>query len=204
MTDQPDYSQFGEQQPILEWAARVGCRWFLDLGAYDGETFSNTAALADGGCPGLMVEAAPDQAAKCAERHAGNPGVRVACGAFSLADPGPVVELCWTPGQPFSSRSATWAGRSITPLLVPVLPLAWLADQLAAAPRPMFCSIDLEGDSLDALAWILELADPPELLCVETNDDDERRVAVGTAMGCPRARYDELHRTDVNQLLVAA
>lgn len=58
-----DYSQSGEQQMILDWVERRGLetgRW-LDIGAADGVTASNTRALAELGWSGVAVEAAASQ-----------------------------------------------------------------------------------------------------------------------------------------------
>jgi len=51
---------------------------FVEVGAYDGETISNTSGLADLGWAGLYVEPVPRFAHACAERHATNKRVRVA------------------------------------------------------------------------------------------------------------------------------
>lgn len=51
---------------------------FVEVGAYDGEDFSNTSGLADVGWSGLYVEPVPWYAQACARRHAANKGVTVA------------------------------------------------------------------------------------------------------------------------------
>lgn len=50
------YSQEDEEQVILANTPETGR--FLDIGAYDGKTFSNTRALADRGWTGVWVEPA--------------------------------------------------------------------------------------------------------------------------------------------------
>lgn len=45
---------------------------FVEVGAYDGQTFSNTCFLADLGWRGLYFEPVPEFAALCALRHIGN------------------------------------------------------------------------------------------------------------------------------------
>lgn len=45
---------------------------FVEVGAYDGESFSNTSGLADMGWNGLYIEPIKDLASKCASRHARN------------------------------------------------------------------------------------------------------------------------------------
>jgi FkbM family methyltransferase len=51
---------------------------FAEVGAYDGDDFSNTSGLADLGWAGLYVEPVPRYARACARRHAANAGVTVA------------------------------------------------------------------------------------------------------------------------------
>ena len=53
-----DYSQFGEQACILEIFKNYdpATSRFLDIGAYDGKSFSNTWALVERGWGGLYVE----------------------------------------------------------------------------------------------------------------------------------------------------
>lgn len=46
--------------------------FFVEIGAYDGESFSNTSALADLGWSGVYVEPVPDYAARCRARHRDN------------------------------------------------------------------------------------------------------------------------------------
>lgn len=55
-----DYSQFGEQATILELFKDYNPETsrFLDIGAYDGRTFSNTRALLELGWGGVYVEPA--------------------------------------------------------------------------------------------------------------------------------------------------
>lgn len=45
---------------------------FVEIGAFDGETFSNTSFLADGGWTGYYVEPVKEYADKCKERHKDN------------------------------------------------------------------------------------------------------------------------------------
>ena len=63
-----------------KWEAIFGRRtegFFVEVGAYDGESFSNTSCLSDAGWGGLYVEPIEEFAEKCRRRHAGNPRVHV-------------------------------------------------------------------------------------------------------------------------------
>jgi FkbM family methyltransferase len=58
---------------------------FVEIGAYDGESFSNSSCLADAGWTGYYVEPVPEYGRKCAARHARN-RVKVFNLAISDAD----------------------------------------------------------------------------------------------------------------------
>jgi FkbM family methyltransferase len=51
--------------------------FFVEVGAYDGENFSNTSCLADVGWAGLYIEPIKEFAEKCRARHSRNPRVSV-------------------------------------------------------------------------------------------------------------------------------
>jgi len=50
---------------------------FVEVGAFDGETYGNTACLADLGWRGIYIEPVPKACERCRARHAGNPKVSV-------------------------------------------------------------------------------------------------------------------------------
>lgn len=57
-----------------------GCRHeglFVEVGAFDGESYSNTSCLADAGWQGHYIEPIPEFYASCQKRHARNPHVKV-------------------------------------------------------------------------------------------------------------------------------
>ena len=75
----------------------------VEVGAYDGESFSNTSGLADMGWAGHYLEPIPQYAAAAAARHAGNaPRVRVHTVAVGERD-GEVIRL--STAGPFTSAS---------------------------------------------------------------------------------------------------
>ena len=72
-----------------KWEVLFGRRsegYFVEVGAYDGENYSNTSCLADAGWAGLYIEPIDEFADKCRARHSGNPRVSVlACAASDSA-----------------------------------------------------------------------------------------------------------------------
>lgn len=84
------YSQNGEEKVILDiFGDHVGR--FLDIGAWDGKTFSNTAALVDLGWNGVLVEASPHSFDALANRYEGNDRLQLVCAAMVTRAEGPVL-----------------------------------------------------------------------------------------------------------------
>jgi len=70
------YSQNSEEQHILNYFGDyVGT--FLDLGANDGETFSNTRALALKGWKGILIDCSPTAVTRCKELYKDFKGIYV-------------------------------------------------------------------------------------------------------------------------------
>ena len=76
---------------------------FVEVGAFDGESFSNTSGLADLGWRGHYLEPIPAYADACRARHAANPKVTVHTVCAGEKD-GEAVEL--SAAGPFSSAGA--------------------------------------------------------------------------------------------------
>ena len=85
-------SNFDEEKIIAAWLARVTPRhrWYVDIAAGDGETMSNTLALARDGWDGLAVEADPQAFAALARAYARHPRIRL---VRTLVTPDNVVDL---------------------------------------------------------------------------------------------------------------
>jgi FkbM family methyltransferase len=173
------------QIPVLEGLyeqlygrRRDGC--FVEVGAFDGETYGNTACLADLGWSGLYIEPVPSAFEQCRRRHAGNPAITVLNHAIGATD-GSVT--LWV-AREFSTVSRDhvehgiaqgWLSRGAHQAIeVPQLRLDTVLRQAAIAPGFELLVVDVEGAEeavfagLDLAAWrpqavIVELADfvPP-------------------------------------------
>jgi FkbM family methyltransferase len=76
------YSQNDEEAVILRFFGSITGR-FLDIGAYDGKTFSNTFRLAEMGWSGLCFEPSPSVFPKLREIHGNNPLIHLVQSAVS-------------------------------------------------------------------------------------------------------------------------
>lgn len=68
-----NYSQSNEQEVILNYFGSISGT-FLDCGANDGKTFSNTRALAERGWKGVLIEPSPKAFAKLKALYSGYKG----------------------------------------------------------------------------------------------------------------------------------
>lgn len=173
-----DYSQHGEQQTILEWAAGYPePGGFIDLGCYDGISYSNTAALAELGWPGICLDAAPDAAADCAINWSERDDIVVVLAAFDHRGGNDPAVIHWKPGTMYTSMEP---GRrpdaAEATILIPRIDLDWLAGQAAALPRPLFLSVDLEGGSIEAAIWAKDHIDPDCIIVEAYNPPQQDQV----------------------------
>ena len=162
-----DFSQSGEQAHILRhFQGRIGT--FLDIGANDGRTFSNTHALAQLGWVGVCVDASPRAFSSLVETYNENPRIQLLNVAVTDTD-GPIT-LHEATDTLLSSLDAeqrkTWGQFEFKEVIVDGVTFAKLMDGVAPTGFD-FISIDAEGHDLD----ILRQMDLDELgckmLCIE-------------------------------------
>jgi FkbM family methyltransferase len=191
---------------------------FVEVGAFDGQTMSNTICLADAGWTGLYIEPVPEYAAACRQRHARSPRITVAeCAAGATAGP---VELQVrgllsgvSPAHQQAFDASAWAqvvprGRTIT---VPRLPLDQILDIAAVPPGFELLVVDVEGYEPAVFAGFDLARWRPTMLVVELCDGGSNMdgfpelVAEHTAVraALAAAGYDAIHVDPVNSVFVA-
>jgi FkbM family methyltransferase len=181
-----NYSQKNEQAILLSEIEagrlpKVGR--FLDIGAFDGETFSNTCALVDLGWSGVMVEPGPAAFAKLLERHGPNGHV----GLIHAA----VGESPWTQfweNGPYSTTESrqrfikfpsagTWSQGFIIPQLS-VLRLMELWRAFSGLKNdPDVVSIDTEGTTLEVFRSFTGMFRPPVIIVEHDQDKSTWELA---------------------------
>jgi FkbM family methyltransferase len=188
---------------------------FVEVGAYDGESFSNTSGLADLGWSGLYVEPVPSYARACARRHASNKGVLVANCAVgteigdvdihlgeglstALEEQVEVFQqIDWTRGFHKGDR-----------VRVPQFPLEDLLAQARIEPAFDLLVVDVEG-SEDAVFDSFSLDDwKPRVLIVELIDhhpsfqsfEAVRRRSSDLRERVKRAGYAEFYVDEINTI----
>ena len=164
------YSQNDEERHILEWFEGKPAGRFLDIGAFDGVTFSNVRALYERGWAGTLVEPNPQAFSKLLERydtsrvHLVNAAIALRAGLQVFhCSPDAVSTLS-------EDHRALWASQA---RYVPIrVPGCLVAELLAACPGPYaFLNLDVEGMNWQILQQIPLDALACELACVEYGAD---------------------------------
>ncbi|MHC1572522.1 MAG: FkbM family methyltransferase [Methanosarcinales archaeon] len=162
-------SQYNEDAIVSEYFGNR-CERFLDIGAYNGVTFSNTHALISKGWTGVMVEASP----KCFVQLQDNLGpvsgdVKFVCCAMGTHigltlfydSAGAVASL-------HKEHMERWK-KDQKDFMEIYVPIIRPVDLLKILPGPyQFISLDIEGASIDVLALFPDFKTlGTELICVE-------------------------------------
>lgn len=177
------YSQKNEQEAIIQAIEGLPAGRFLDIGAYDGESYSNTRALLDLNWGGVMVEAGLDAFQKLLAKHGGSPKVALIHAAI-----GPVDELkpFWNCATTFSTSEQGNYNKFIhegfsQKYFVPVLSVVELLRYLQPMIPFDVVSIDTEGTSTDIFQQLVKRVQP-KVVCVE-HDNRKETWEIGAQAG---------------------
>lgn len=187
---------------------------FVEVGAYDGETFSNTSCLADLGWRGLYLEPIRESFERCQERHRRNPAVQVMNYAIGV-EAGSV--RFWENGQ-FSTGSEDevavnlanrWlAGAGMMEIEVPQIRLDTALERAGMTPRFDLLVVDVDGMEEQVFAGFdLERWRPRHMIIelIETEPNFIGHESLIAASGrvretIHRAGYEQLYRDSRNTL----
>lgn len=169
------YSQNDEQEFVLEFFnGRVGR--LLEIGAFDGITFSNSRALLESGWTGILVEPDPFNLVKLITNT--HPSAQILCAAVS--NKYEMARLCI---ESYPDRG--WASTIDTKLMGPdrvlnpnkatvSIPTITMAELEMFGPFD-FISIDAEGMDFRIIkSTPREMLEDCHLLCIEPNNADQR------------------------------
>lgn len=172
-----DFSQYKEQAVILEYFKhQLGC--FLDIGANDGKTLSNTYALAGLGWRGVLVEPSEIPFQKLQKLYSyGTPEYFRPVNAAIVKKDGPVD--FWENGShlgkgdtsllasTIEASTKNW-GETFKKVTVPGMTFATMMEKTGLMHFD-FINIDCEGADWDVLEQINLTEVGCRLLCIETN-----------------------------------
>ena len=174
------YSQNEEEKHILNYFYSKGSGTFLDIGANDGVTLSNTKALSDRGWSGVLVEPSPEAFRKLKENYRAiggsyfyNFALGNHNGEIDFYDSGTHLNkedtgLLSTASEEDYNK---WRGTTqFTPIKVQCFRYKTFLNRVKIKEFD-FISLDAEGFDLDILKQI-DLR-PTSCVCVEWNSKDE-------------------------------
>jgi FkbM family methyltransferase len=168
-------SQYGEHERILEYFADRQGR-FLDIGAFDGKTFSNTKSLADLGWSGVCVEPSPPAFCALMATYKDNPKIELVNAAVSNAAGGlrTLYVSVGSGDSPLDADMVSTINREhmeiwreaapYRPILIPTLN----AEALYRLGPFDFINVDVEGGNLDVLLGCAGMQGV-QMLCIEAD-----------------------------------
>ena len=172
-----DYSQNREQEIILNYFNnKTGT--CLDIGAYDGKTFSNVRALLEKGWNGVLIEADPENAHNC-KRNTTELEVKVLCAAVHPSMDG-ITRFFSSGGDMVGTTETEHAAKwskdvKFTEILAPLVSVKTVFDTFGDVFD--FISVDVEGISFELGMEIFERFKYAQMICIEhDNKADELRV----------------------------
>ena len=138
---------------------------FVEVGAYDGRTYSHTCGLADMGWRGVYVEPVPEIAAKCLKNHESNPKitvVEVAAGATFGRIPLYIdrFSCCGSTTNPVVCKNPEM-------LRVEVMPLDYILECAEISPAFDLLSIDVEFGEVAVLSGFTVKRWLPKMIMIE-------------------------------------
>lgn len=143
---------------------------FVEVGAFDGMTYSNTWGLASVGWEGIYIEAHPDFAAQCAILHKNNKVqvVPVACGSFD----GQTELIVW--GEVSTTKLTKWnrdwgMNEKSPTITVPQMTLDSIVYQYAKSHIDLLV-IDVEEAEIEVLRGFGECGVLPTMIIIELHE----------------------------------
>jgi FkbM family methyltransferase len=178
-----DYSQFGEQAVIAKFFEERGRDRgrFLDIGAHDGVSCSNTLALAERGWGGVLVEPSPLAFTKLITSYADRPDIEFVCAGVSRR---PGITPFYEGGGSFvgtfdEGHRDAWEGKQHVHYRKMWTYAITFEQLFELLPSPYhFISIDTEGTNISLLDDLLYSIEPEswELICVERDAKDDGKL----------------------------
>jgi hypothetical protein len=160
------YSQNDEEKVILELLEGHPPGRLLDIGAFDGKTFSNSLALIERGWSAVLVEPNPTSLCALINLHGKNPNVKIV-GALISPDSG--LKKFWTCNDAVSTTDENFtemwktAGVVFQPIWVqPVHP-----GVICYGEKFDFITVDVEDGTLQIVESMLSAFSSAKVVCVE-------------------------------------
>jgi FkbM family methyltransferase len=190
------FSQNKEEQVILDYFdGKIGK--FLDIGAYDGKTFSNTHQLALDGWSGVCVEPSAGPFKALTDLYRDNDKIElVNCAMIDdYADPRFMIAFHDSGGDAISSCNELhvqkWGSEKFRKTWV--MPITLFQVERMFGNRYDFINIDVEGKNVDLLEGFKDMLESVSLICIEHDSEFARIDKIREVYG-----LEEIHRNGEN------
>jgi FkbM family methyltransferase len=212
----PTSCQIGELADLYDiFLGERSSGFFVEVGAFDGISYSNSSCLADAGWSGLLVEPIPAFAEACQERYANNPRIKicqVAAGKENAA-----IEINVAGAYTTTNRGVLqayngidWAKSSVENVHRITVPQRRLDDILeeVAAPLPIdILIVDVEGAEASVFAGFTIGKWRPKMMIVElSHTHPDLRVVSATDVDIQRMiesdGYSVVYKDKINTVFV--
>ena len=194
------YSQNDEELHIVGALPESGT--FLDIGAYNGKTFSNTLKLVEKGWRGFCIEPSPSIFTQLFELHKNNLNVHCILAAITHEREAKMANFYDSNGDAIGTLNtdhvAKWSGYvKFNPFLLWTTPLWILLSSLKEDYE--FVNIDVEGTSVDLFKEFAILYKGTRLkcLCVEYDGRVDECMQIALTLG-----LRHVHTTGENLIFV--
>ena len=179
------YSQGEEEKHIVEYFKGKTDGRLLDIGAFDGKTFSNSLRLFEMGWSGVCYEPSPDPFVALSALHKDNKKIKTVCAAVTPVSG--TIDFFDSDGDAVSttdlSHKKKWEQGSAIKFK-PIQVKSVTAQEVVDAHGPVydFVNIDTENTNLETLRAFVSAGLRFELLCIE--HDNQHPAIVAMFPGC--------------------
>jgi FkbM family methyltransferase len=182
------YSQNNEEEIILQHLGHLKTGRFLDIGAYDGQTFSNTLALAERGWSGVCIEPSPANFIRLMALHKERPTIELVNAAV-VYGPGGMMRFHDSGGDGVSTlinahREKWEKGSQVRFQSYWLLPLPIHVLFQTVGYNFQFVNLDVEGHSADLFLRLpLNALGSVACYCVEHDNRIQEIENAGATFG---------------------
>lgn len=152
--------------------------FFVEIGAFDGESFSNTSGLADYGWNGIYVEPVVQQFEKCKKRHSNNNvkilnfSIGTVEGQITIYDGGSLSTTDKNQVDRYSNID--WSKhKKFNTQICNQITLERLLNENNVSPKFDLLVVDVEGQEFDVIESFNLHKWSPKMIIIELEDDHE-------------------------------
>jgi FkbM family methyltransferase len=184
------YSEHGEDTFLFDWIAKNNpniSKIIVDIGAYDGQFFSNSCAFIEAGWSGLLIEPHPESYKALREKYKDNQNV---CTINAAVSDSTDAFYLSKEAHPTHSKLTN----KETDIKCRIIDSSYIID-IEDIKKIGILSIDAEGCDTEILRNVL-MCSSPEIIIIEANTKEDRTEQIKLLSG----KYELISTMDVNTI----